>query len=216
MTTVLCFLVTALLSYGLCCMNGALTISRLVYREDVRKKGSGNAGLTNFIRVYGTKAAAFVILLDVMKTLVAVLFSQWLFGRFVGDARLGAYWAGLWTTTGHSYPCTSGFRGGKGILCGGTLLAILDWRIAVIGFGLFFAAVLLTRYVSLGSILATVSYPVSTALFFSAEPNFLWLMILSTVVAASVIWSHRANIVRLVRGTENKFTLRRKEKSYEA
>ena len=211
MTKTICFLLTAVCSYGICCLNGALLISRLVYREDVRKKGSGNAGLTNFIRVYGTKSAVFVVLVDVMKTVIAVIFSRWIFGRFVGDALLGAYWSGLWTTIGHSYPCTEGFRGGKGILCGGTLLVLIDWRIAVIGLGLFALAVLLTRYVSLGSLLATLSFPITTAIFFSAEPHAPWLIALSSAVAASIFWSHRTNIVRLIRGTESKFTLHKKD-----
>ena len=215
MSTVLCYLVSAVLSYGLCCLNGALTISRLVYHEDVREKGSGNAGLTNFVRVYGTKSAVFVILLDVLKTVVAVLICEWIFGRFVGDSRLGGYWSGLWTTIGHSYPCTEGFRGGKGILCGGTLLMVLDWRMGVVGLGLFAIALLLTRYVSVGSLIATASYPVSTAILFSAERNAPWLIALSTAVAVSIFWSHRANIVRLVHGTESKFSLRGKEKSHE-
>ncbi len=211
MTKMLCFILAAALSYGICCLNGALLISRLVYREDVRKKGSGNAGLTNFIRVYGTKSAVFVVLVDVMKTVIAVLFSEWIFGRFLGDARLGAYWSGLWTTIGHSYPCTEGFRGGKGILCGGTLLVLIDWRLAVIGFGLFALVVLLTRYVSLGSLIATASFPAATAIFFSAEPNTRWYVLLSLLVAASIFWSHRSNIVRLIRGKESKFTLHRKD-----
>lgn len=215
MTTVLCFLASAILSYGLCCLNGALMISRLVYREDVREKGSGNAGLTNFIRIYGTKSAVAVVLVDVLKTVAAVLLSEWLFGRFVGDVRLGAYWAGFWATIGHSYPCTEGFRGGKGVLCGGTLLVLLDWRIAVIGLGLFALTVLLTRYVSLGSLLATLSYPITTAVFFFAEPHAVWLIVFSSAVALSIFWSHRMNIVRLFRGTESKFSLRRKEESHE-
>ena len=213
MARTVCFLLAAVFSYGVCCLNGALLISRIVYHEDVRKQGSGNAGLTNFLRVYGAKSAVFVVLVDVLKTVAAVLVSRWLFGRFVGDALLGAYWAGFWAAIGHSYPCTEGFRGGKGILCSGTLLVLLDWRIAAIGLGLFALTVLVTRYVSLGSLLATLSFPITTAIFFADEPHATWLIVLASAVAASIFWCHRTNLVRLLRGQENQFKLRKKDKS---
>lgn len=215
MATPVLFLITAIISYGFCCLNGALLVSRILYREDVREKGSGNAGLTNFIRVYGTRAAWLVILVDVLKTVAAVLVSEWFFTRFFGDARLGAYWSGFWATIGHSYPCTEGFRGGKGILCGGTLLVLIDWRMGLIALGLFAVILLATRLVSLGSLLATLTYPICTAAFFSEEQHALWLIVLSFAVTASVFWSHRMNILRLLKGEERKFSLHRKEKDHE-
>ena len=153
---------------------------------------------------------------DMGKAAVAVLFAAWLGARFdprmMPDLPLTAaeqavyvlhfkYWAGLFCALGHMFPCTAKFKGGKGILCSGMLLLCLDWRIALVCWGLFFILWLTTRYVSLGSVSAAVAFPVLTQIVYGD----LYLTILSVLLAALVIFAHRENIVRLLHGTENRF-----------
>ena len=197
--------VSAVVAYFLGCINGAILISKAIFREDVREKGSGNAGLTNFYRNYGVKGVLFVIGIDAAKAALAVLVGKLLLGYLAGDALVGAYWGGLWVILGHTYPCTFDFRGGKGILCAGVLLILLDWRIAVIGFGAFFAGVIASGYISLGSILAIISFPITTFWVFHKEEHFVPIMIFCVLAAASAFWSHRSNVKRLLTGKENKF-----------
>ena len=201
------YLPIALVSYFLGCINGAVLTSKLFYHDDVRKHGSGNAGLTNFYRTYGAKYALCVIALDMGKAVAAALFASALLRFYGAEAALlvlGKYFAGLFCLIGHVFPVTEHFKGGKGILCCATLLLCLDWRIALTAWGLFLVVVLLTRYVSLGSVCAAISFPIMTHLVFAdVYPD-----VLSLRMAALVIWAHRTNIVRLLRGTENKFRFR--------
>ena len=198
------YLPIALVSYFLGCINGAVLTSKLFYHDDVRKHGSGNAGLTNFYRTYGAKYALCVIVLDMGKAAASVGLAVLLLRIYDADAALflmGKYFAGLFCVIGHLFPVTAQFKGGKGILCSGTLLLCLDWRIALACWGLFLVLWLTTRYVSLGSVSAAALFPVLTQLVYSE----LHLTILSVLIAGLVIYAHRQNIVRLIRGTESKF-----------
>jgi len=195
-------LIVMLLSYFLGCLNGSVLISHFVVRDDVRSHGSGNAGLTNFYRTYGARYALGVIALDMGKTAVACLLGGFLFQYFTGARVLGVLLAGLGCSLGHIFPVFFGFRGGKGILSGGTLLWFIDWRVGLVAWLLFALLWLTTRYVSLGSIAASVSAPITT--FFVFDHDTLYT-ILCLILALLVIWCHRGNIVRLVKGTENKF-----------
>ena len=215
----------AVVAYFCGCFNGAVIVSKYILKDDVRSHGSGNAGLTNFHRTFGGKLTAVVLLLDVAKMVAAVFLAQgiWMGIQYlqaggVADAPwreltptmnfYSKYWAGLWCLLGHMFPCTFGFKGGKGILSGVTLLFCVDWRVGAIALGLFIVVVALTRYISLGSILATASSPVS--LYFLDDPDSVVLE-LAVAVALLVVFMHRANIARLVKGTENKFSLHRKK-----
>ena len=194
-------LVIVLLSYFLGCFNGAVLISSFVIRDDIRGHGSGNAGLTNFYRTYGARHALGVILLDMGKTAVATVIGGYMFHCLYSDWTLGVLVAGLSCIIGHIFPAYYEFKGGKGILAGSILVLMLDWRMALVAWCLFFLSVFLTRYVSLGSILAAASVAVS-AFFLYDRPVYI---VLAVVVAALVIWSHRSNVVRLLKGNENKF-----------
>ena len=202
------FLLAAVAAYALGCFNGAILVSKTFFHEDIRQKGSGNAGLTNFYRTYGVKCVGIMMLIDIAKTVIAMFLGKFLFNHFLQMPQLGQYWSAMFVVLGHCFPCVFQFKGGKGILCSGTMLCILDWRIAVVGLGLFVVTLLLTKYVSLGSILAAASFPFTTWWVFHENPQFLWIMIIAAILAAFVIWAHRSNIVRLVKGTENKFKLR--------
>lgn len=194
-------LVIGLLSYFLGCFNGAVLISTFIIKDDIRGHGSGNAGLTNFYRTYGARYALPVILLDMGKTAVSTLIGGYMFLCLYEDWTLGVLVAGLGCIIGHVFPAFYGFKGGKGILAGSILVIMLDWRMALVAWGLFVLAVVLTRYISLGSIAAAASVAVS-ALFIYDRPVYI---ILAAITAALVVWSHRSNIVRLVQGSENKF-----------
>ena len=195
-------LLIAVIAYFCGCFNGAVIVSKYILRDDVRTHGSGNAGLTNFYRTYGARYALCVIICDMGKTVLACLIGGYLMHWVVGDWTLGLLIAGIGCELGHMFPVFFGLRGGKGILSGGVLVLLLDWRVALIAWGLFAVLWLTTRYVSLGSIAATASMPVSV--FLLMGHNWLYTA-LSAAVAALVIWCHRGNIQRLLSGTEKKF-----------
>ena len=202
MSVVFTVALTLLVSYLLGCFNGSVMTSHFIIRDDVRQHGSGNAGLTNFYRTYGARYALCVIVCDMGKTVLACLIGGYLMHWVVGDWTLGLLIAGLGCELGHMFPVFFGLRGGKGILSGGVLVLLLDWRVALIAWGLFAVLWLTTRYVSLGSIAATASMPVSV--FLLMGHNWLYT-VLSAAIAALVIWCHRGNIQRLLSGSEKKF-----------
>lgn len=202
MSVVFTVALTLLVSYLLGCFNGSVMTSHFIIRDDVRQHGSGNAGLTNFYRTYGARYALCVIVCDMGKTVLACLIGGYLMHWVAGDWTLGLLIAGIGCELGHMFPVFFGLRGGKGILSGGVLVLMLDWRVALIAWGLFAVLWLTTRYVSLGSIAATASMPVSV--FLLMGHNWLYT-VLSAAVAALVIWCHRGNIRRLLTGTEKKF-----------
>ena len=202
MSVVFTVALTLLVSYLLGCFNGSVMTSHFIIRDDVRQHGSGNAGLTNFYRTYGARYALCVIVCDMGKTVLACLIGGYLMHWVAGDWTLGLLIAGIGCELGHMFPVFFGFKGGKGILSGGTLVWLLDWRVGLIAWGLFAALWLLTKYVSLGSVCAAASMPVTT--FFFCGRSLLYTA-LAVLIAALVIWCHRGNIRRLLTGTEKKF-----------
>lgn len=211
---------SAIIAYFCGCFNGAVIVSKYILRDDVRKHGSGNAGLTNFYRTFGGPLTLCVILTDVLKAVVAVLVGAWLGGSFdpriMPDTPLLSpelilaafkYWAGLFCLLGHMFPCMFHFKGGKGILSGGTIAIMIDWRIALVVWGGFLVLAVLTRYVSLGSVWAGASFPFATFfVYHNATVTLLGLLI-----GGLVLYMHRSNIHRLLTGTENKFSLHRRK-----
>ena len=185
-------------------LNGAIVISKWMMHDDVRSHGSGNAGLTNFFRTYGGFQSLLVILLDAGKCVAACLIARALLPEYALIATMAA---GLAVILGHSYPAAAGFRGGKGIMCGAALAACADWRVFVLILTIFVLTVLLTRYVSLGSVLAAVAFGIG---FFVLHWGNWPVCILADVTAAFVIFRHRSNIARLVKGTESKLSFRKK------
>lgn len=178
--------------------NGAIIVSRCKMHEDVRSKGSGNAGMTNFLRSFGGWATLLVVAVDAFKTVAACLIAALLLPQ---DPQLGKMIAGFAVQIGHIFPVYYGFRGGKGIICAGVVALMMDWRIFAIAFALFLILFFATRYVSLGSISACVAYAVLFVVFFRERP-LIWA--LGVAVAALSVFMHRGNIVRLVQGKERK------------
>ena len=161
-------MVTAVICYLLGNPNGSILISGIFFRDDIRRYGSGNAGLTNYFRKYGVKFIALVLLIDFGKGVLATFIGGWLmklvaqdpknFVEFVATGRLfGAFCVIL----GHSWPFIYGFRGGKGVLTGFGAAFVVDWRAGLICLAAFLILFLATKYVSLGSITAAVSFPIT-------------------------------------------------------
>lgn len=210
--------VAAVFAYLCGCFNGAVIVSKYILRNDVRNHGSGNAGLTNFFRTFGGPLTFVVILCDVLKAVVALLVSQWLvfsgFTIFISADftvaywdTFAKYWAGLFCLLGHMFPCMFQFKGGKGILSGGTIVWMIDWRIGLVVWVGFLLLFLLTKYVSLGSVWAGASFPFATWYFYP-DPV---IVLLAFLLGALILWKHRSNIVRLIHGNENKFSVHRKK-----
>lgn len=212
--------VTAVIAYFCGCFNGAVIVSKYILRDDVRTHGSGNAGLTNFHRTFGGPLTAVVILCDVLKAVAALLIARWMFESgltiFLSAAdttayyyTLAKYWAGLFCLLGHMFPCMFQFKGGKGILSGGTIAIMIDWRVALVVWGGFLILAVLTRYVSLGSVWAGASFPFISWYCFP-DPV---IVVLAFLLGGLVVWKHRGNIQRLLSGTESKFSLHKKQQT---
>ena len=204
------FLAVAAAAYFLGCFNGAVIVSKYILRNDIRNHGSGNAGLTNFYRVFGGGLTFVVILCDVVKAVLAVLIGTLVIGTVAGGWMgpvLGKYWAGLFCLLGHMFPCMFHFKGGKGILSGGTIALMLDWRVALVVWGGFLILAVLTKWVSLGSIWAGASFPFATWFVYQD----LFLLLLSIIIGGLIVWKHRGNLKRILSGTESKFSLHKKK-----
>ena len=191
----------ALAGYLLGSVNCSIILSRLRYRDDIRRHGSGNAGMTNTLRTYGKLPAVLVLLGDGAKGVLAA----WLGGLLAGTA--GAYLAGLFAVVGHMFPLFFRFKGGKGVAtaagvilgsCQPVLLFLLLVFLLVVGG---------SRYVSLGSVTVAALYPLAMLWYTRAlGPEVLCALLM----AALVIWAHRSNIKRLLSGTENKLGQKKK------
>lgn len=206
--TVVLLLLTALLSYFLGCLNGAVLVSKYILQDDVRDHGSGNAGLTNFYRVFGGKLTLAVIAVDMVKMLIAVFFCNVIFSVVLPVVPIVVrYWAGLFCALGHMFPVMFQFRGGKGILSGGALALTLDWRISLIVWALFILIVVVSKLISLGSCTSGVVFAVSSSIVYR-NPS---VIVLALIIGLLILFQHRANLGRLATGKESKFSLSRKQ-----
>lgn len=199
---ILWILISAVVGYLLGSINGAVLISKIFCGSDIRTHGSGNAGTTNMLRTFGKKAAAGTFLVDLLKGVVAALLCGF-FVRFVGHHigyDIGACVGGAFAILGHNWPLYFGFKGGKGVLTSFAVLVVLAPLSALCALGVFILVVAISRYVSLGSILAALTLPVWIWLFMGIVPVFY----LGVFAAVLLIARHHANIGRLIHGTESK------------
>ena len=203
LNALICFLCAYLLGN----LNGSVCISALMH-DDVRSHGSGNAGLTNFIRNYGTGRALLVILIDAGKAVIACLTGGLLLAPF-GLWLEGVMLAGFSVLLGHTFPALLGFRGGKGILSGLFVALVADWRIALILIAVFAIVYFATRYVSLGSVLGAAAFCICFAVF---HHDKLFVTVSAILAGGLVIFMHRGNIQRLLKGNERKTDLFKKGK----
>ena len=210
-------LITLILSYLVGSVPTSIIVTRLVKGVDIRTQGSGNAGGTNVVRTLGLGWGALVIIIDAVKGFLAsALISQIALGDLVQilgvslqDAAAVRILAGCAAVAGHVWSVFAGFRGGKGVsTAAGMLLGVAPAEMLA-SLVVFLIVVAVTKYVSLGSLLAAVAFPVTLLiredLMGARIPDYLTLLLFSTVLAFFLILNHRANIKRLIAGTEHRF-----------
>lgn len=208
--------IMAIIAYLIGSINFSVIISKKVAGFDVREKGSGNAGSTNMLRSVGKKAAAVTLLCDIIKGVVAIIISI-LIGNIVKEANqeLLLQIAGIAVVIGHTFPIFFGFKGGKGVATSLGILLMTNWQIGLICLVFAIVLIVLTRMVSLGSCAAAILFPVLT-LFINDSYTILTegkngstYFFYSVILAAIVLYNHRSNIQRLMKGTENKISFKK-------
>lgn len=184
-------------------------------QKDIRNYGSHNAGSTNVLRTWGLRPAAIVFIGDALKAILAMVIVRLIY-RGSANMDLWAMYAALGVTLGHDYPFYLKFKGGKGIASLGGIMTAMDIRISIVCLIIFSATVYLTRYVSLGSILITITFFLMNSAFcmagfYQVTPRGQTeIIVISFVLMALAIWRHHANIKRLASGTENKISFSKK------
>jgi acyl phosphate:glycerol-3-phosphate acyltransferase len=191
----------------------AVWMGKWMFGIDIREHGSGNAGTTNAFRIMGSKAGAWVMLIDVLKGFIAVKLA------FISPIRIQTeafidlqIFLGLSAVIGHIFPIWADFRGGKGIATLFGMILAIQWMVAFSLIGVFFLMLFATRYVSLSSITASVSFPLLILFIFNEQELSYRLFAIST--AFLVVLTHHKNIGRLLNGNENKVPLFRKKKDH--
>lgn len=221
---ILVILITAAISYLLGSCNSAIITVRLLKHEDIREHGSKNAGLTNTLRCYGKGPALITLIGDLSKGIIACFLSIVIAKAILGgdfgqthiiDERTIGYISGIFSILGHIFPVYYGFKGGKGVLVSCSILLVIDPVTFCIVIPLFIAVVAISRYVSLGSIIAAAAYPIITFCIHMFVYNVgmersLIHTALVICTSAMIIYMHRTNIERLRNGTENKFGAKKK------
>lgn len=195
-------ILAGIVAYLLGNLNGAVIISRLIGKKDVREQGSGNAGLTNFLRMYGPSTAILVVAIDVLKAVAACVLGRLLLTPY-GYGQEGLLLGGLAVNLGHDFPALLGFRGGKGVLCGITAAFMADWCCALLVIAVFAVCLWQTRYVSLSSILGALTFAV---VFPIAHHHNILVPAMGMLLGLFIVFMHRSNISRLLNGTERKAT----------
>ena len=202
----LAYIISAVFAYFVSGLNPAIIMSKAIYKKDIRTCGSGNPGFTNFKRVFGNKYAWFVFVLDILKGAVISVVAGLLFRAYVGSWALGVAYAGLFAMLGHAFPIYYGFKGGKGFLVCLSTVWFIDWRAGAIATAVLVIMLPLTKYMSLSTMSALVAGAVAVAAFGGG----LAVSIMYAVCVFFVIVRHKQNIVRLVQGTESKFSFGKK------
>ena len=206
------FVAIALFSYLLGSLNFGVILSKMK-GEDVREKGSGNAGTTNMLRNYGKGMAALTIIGDMLKVVIAILVSVFICKKLdiinetqsIPMEMLIKCLSGFFCVLGHIFPCFFGFKGGKGVATSGGMVFMIDWRIGLILLAVFIIVVIITKYVSLGSLIMAGLYPL---LIYAFHQDIVAALI-SLVFTAIVFIAHRENIKKLKNHTENKISLKK-------
>lgn len=210
---VLSAVLAAVFGYLLGSINSSILAVRLLKHKDVRDFGSGNAGLTNTLRCFGKGCAGLTLIGDLGKGVLAVFLSRYAAQLLVPEGMemyFTGYIAGIFAIIGHVFPLYHGFKGGKGVLVGVSIFLVLDWRVFCVLIGIFAIVLIISRYVSLASITATVCCPAVTfvsQLLRNAfdVPHVILHAVLTIPMAVMIVYMHRGNIERLKNGTERKF-----------
>jgi len=198
---------SVIIGYLLGSINASVIIGKIFYGKDIREYGSGNAGATNTLRTFGKPAAAAVLVVDFLKGIAACLVGRLLVGHIDNFGWAGVYLAGFAAVLGHNWPVFFGFRGGKGVLTSFAVVLYISPIPALICLAAFIAVVALTGYVSLGSIVGAILWPV-VSLFFNLPAVMIAVAVL---MSALIVIRHKDNIKRLIDGTEKKLSFKNKK-----
>lgn len=201
MSESLILVLCAIIAYFLGSISFSYIFTKKIRHEDIRKKGSGNAGTTNVLRSYGWGMGILVFAGDVLKGLLAALIGL----HFGGE--IGLCVAGVFAIVGHNYSCFLNFKGGKGIAATIGVLLIIQTMPTLIIFTIAIIIVISTKIMSIGSIIGLI---LSTVAAFMVAPGDPYHYIAVLVIALLGIWSHRENIERLIHGNERKLSLSKK------
>ncbi|MBQ9483326.1 MAG: glycerol-3-phosphate 1-O-acyltransferase PlsY [Ruminiclostridium sp.] len=211
---IVCFALAAIIPYMLCGVNTAIIVTKIKSGKDIRELGSGNAGLTNTLRTQGKLAALFVLIGDILKGVLSIIIVHLIFRYILGidtySHESGWCWvnylSGVFAVLGHVFPLYYGFKGGKGILVTFAAMLAINWLAGVIPFVFFVIIVAISRYVSLGSIIAAAVYPFTVlTLSLLQNDSSAWICFaLSGMIGIMLIFMHRENIKRLANHTEKK------------
>jgi len=197
------YLLAAVIGYFLGNFSGGIVIGRIYGIRDIRKVGSGNAGTTNVLRNLGWLPSVLTLAGDCLKGMLAALIGKWLGGD------VGLVIGGTCAVLGHDFPVVFKFKGGKGVATYLGLILILDWRIAVILTVIVLAVVAITRYMSVGSILACFLYPALVVIFRAGKPHYAVYVLSAFFAGALTLFQHRANLLRLVQKKENRLDFKK-------
>ena len=206
------YIIVTIIAYLLGSISFSVIFSKKMAGFDVREKGSGNAGTTNVLRTVGKKASIITLICDVLKGVVAILVA-YIAGLILKDSvdkALLIQLAGLAVIIGHTFPIFFGFKGGKGIATALGVLLITNWNIGLICLVFALVLMIITKMVSLGSLAAAVLFPI--LIIFMPHTSYLVdgnYIIYGILIAAIVIFNHRANVKRLLTGTENKIDFKK-------
>ncbi len=210
LSLVLILAISAVLGYLIGSVNSSILIIRVWKREEIREKGSKNAGLTNVLRVYGKKAALIILIADLLKGVVAVFLAKFI-ANLIGtelELIIFGYVAGIFVMIGHIFPIFYHFKGGKGVLIAATTLLAIDPITFCVIIPFFALILLITNYVSVASITAAIFYPITTLLtqYLRGDFKTLWINVgFAGLIGIIIVFMHRSNIKRLVNHEENKF-----------
>ena len=208
------YIIVAVIAYLIGSINFSIILSKKMAGFDIREKGSGNAGTTNMLRAVGKKAAIITLICDILKGVVSILIAV-LAGKIVKnlDNALLVQLAGIFVIIGHTFPIFFKFKGGKGIATSLGVLLMTNWQIGLICLVFALVLIALTRMVSVGSIAAGILFPVLVAFidqnYIVPTSNSNWsYLVFSIIIALLVIFNHRANVQRILNGTENKISFK--------
>lgn len=191
-----------LAAYLIGSINSAIIVSKIMLHDDIRKYGSGNAGATNALRTLGKKGAIPVVIGDLLKAVIAILFAK----IICSDSSLAVYIAGIGVVLGHNFPIYFGFRGGKGILVSLVAILFADPKIGLIAAVSAILIMAITKYVSLGSVSGAVIFLVLGLTFRFGDVYFC---IFAAIISLLAIIRHKTNIQRLLNGTESKLSFKK-------
>ena len=209
---------TIAIAYLLGSLNSAIITSKVLFGDDIRRHGSGNAGLTNMLRTYGKRAAVFTLLGDLLKTAIAIVIAGVIGGfGYVGGIAVGftqavplVYIAALFAVLGHIFPIYYKFKGGKGVLCTAVAALILNPIEFAILIAIWILMVCLTKYVSLASVTVAMLYPVVVhghfSVAFGGQEHGI-VALVTILLAIIIVYCHRENLKRISEGTERKISI---------